>query len=215
MQDKLEKNYGLGLGLATIIALSIVGGLSAPAVAPPGSEPTNSGPANKLAAAGSNVVFMSPGATEEILSTSIKVGGPKELVLQLTAECALITTLTTVGNDMAEAFAQVQTWVELDGKVVPVTTTAADDGRVVLCNRLERRATMDFDDEDARIDTFQETRQANAFNWLTFDVGSGTHTIKVFAEFVTNTEGDATAFAGVGKRTLIVEPVHAPNGATI
>jgi hypothetical protein len=78
---------------------------------------------------------------------------------------------------------------------------------VVFCNRLWRMNTTQFDDEDATIRTFLGTRTANAFNWIALNVGSGIHDIQVLAQLETQTQGTGEAMAGVGKRTLVVEPV--------
>jgi hypothetical protein len=172
--------------------------------------------ANKTAATGSTVEFLSPlapGAT--VLSTSIKTSTPQDLLFSVTMECALWTTVATVGNDVSEARATVTAWVEFDGVVVPVSS-ADPDGTVVFCDRLHRQTTTDLDDEDARIEQYLATRTANAFNWVLPDVGNGIHTVEVKADLTTAVDGaDAAAQAGVGHRTLIVEPIHMAQGATV
>jgi len=119
--------------------------------------------------------------------------------------------------------------VEIDGKVVPVsgddTATGepgtpievgqAEAGHVVFCNRAYGMTTTNFDDEDATIAMFNRTRSANAFNWLSLNLGSGSHTIKVYGGLTTEVEGNALAKALVGKRTLIAEPTKMANDAVI
>ena len=129
-------------------------------------------------------------------------------------ECALWSTVTTVGNDVSEAQAKVVAWVEFDG--VPVAVSGAgDDGKVVFCDRTHRQATSLFDDENATIENYLATRSANAFNWVLPDVGHGTHLVEVVATLAGAATDNAFAQAGVGHRTLIVEPIHMAQGATV
>jgi hypothetical protein len=165
-------------------------------------------PANKTSAAGSKVVVSAPGEVTTLLSERVKTAAPTDLILGVTAECAITTALTTVGNDAAEASGKIEMWIEIDGH--PVGVTSADqDGKVTFCNRIDRRTTTEFDDEDATIDTYQLTKQSNGFNWMALNVGAATHLIEVKALLTIANSGDATATAAVGNRTLIVEPVHA------
>lgn len=169
-------------------------------------------PANKVSAAGSATEVISPQEEVVLLSERVKTSKPTDLILGVTAECAITTEVTTVGNDDQTAEGTIEVWIEIDGKVVPVS---ADDtvkpGEVVFCNRLYQRETSLFDDEDATIRTYIETRTANGFNWMALNVGSATHLIEVKARLSTDATTNATAMAAVGKRTLIVEPVKASN----
>lgn len=170
--------------------------------------------ANKTAAAGSTIEFIGPALEATILATTIKTSAPQDLIFSVTLECALWTTVATVGNDVSEARATITIKVLFDGVPVPVSGDDAD-GSVVFCDRLHRQTTTDFDDEDARIEQYLATRTANAFNWILPDVGSGLHTIQVVADLTAETEGaEALAEAAIGHRTLIVEPTHLPQGFT-
>jgi hypothetical protein len=173
-------------------------------------------PANKVSAAGSTVEVVGPGENVTLLSDRIRTSKPTDLILSVTAECAITTELTTIGNDLANAMGQVKIWVEIDGQPVKVSSDDTDEpGKVVFCNRIEERETTLFDDEDATIRTFQSTRQANGFNWMALDVGSAIHTITVKAELVTDATSNASALAAVGKRTLIIEPTKAANDEAV
>jgi hypothetical protein len=171
-------------------------------------------PANKVSAAGSTTDVMEPGKSLPILTGTLRTATPEDLVFAVTAECSIVTNITTVGNDEQRAFGQVRFWVTVDGTAVPVSGST-DDGKVVFCNRAYARTTSLFDDQDATIATYLKTREANAFNWLALNVGSGIHTITVWAEFTTEATDKAVAEAVVGKRTMIVDPTKLANDASI
>jgi hypothetical protein len=158
------------------------------------------------------------GPMEEVvlLSEMVKTSKPTDLILGVTCECSITTDVTTVGSDDQTAFGQVKIWVEIDGQVVPVSQDdAADPGKVIFCNRTYQRQTSLFDDEDATIRTFMETRQANGFNWMKLNAGSATHLIQVKATLETTSTSMASAKAVVGKRTLIIEPTHSANNEAV
>lgn len=168
-------------------------------------------PADQTAAAGSETEVVGPNEEVVLLSEDVRTSSPSDLVLNVTAECSIVTDVTTVGNDNQRAFGEVKVWVEIDGEHVAISSADSDEGRVVFCNRAYERTTSMFDDEDATIQTFMETRQANGFNWMALDVGNGVHTIEVKATLDTESTENAEAEAVVGNRTLIVEPTKAPN----
>ncbi|MFO1534208.1 MAG: hypothetical protein ABR586_00935 [Thermoplasmatota archaeon] len=172
--------------------------------------------ANKTAATGSTVEFLSPLApATTVLATTIKTSAPQDLIFSVTTECALWTTVATTGNDVSEARSTVQIQVYFDGTPVPVSGSG-DDGSVVFCDRLHRQTVTNLDDNDARIKQYLATREANGFNWILADVGMGVHTVEVKATLTTQTVGtEAVAQAGVGHRTLIVEPTHLAQGFSL
>lgn len=196
------------LSAATVaIALLVTGVISSP-LSP---VKANGTPANKTAASGSTTEIVDPTEVVTLLSERIKTTKTTDLILSATAECAITTELTTTGNDEATAFGTVRMWVEIDGKPVPVASTDTDGGRVVFCNRADQRTTSLFDDDDATIETFQETRHAARFNWMALDVGPHEHVVELKAELTKGSTGDASAKAAVGNRTLIIEPSRAAN----
>ncbi|MEK6975160.1 MAG: hypothetical protein AABY18_02320 [Candidatus Thermoplasmatota archaeon] len=188
----------------------------------------SSNAANKTAANGSTIQSLSADVIDNdaglaVLSTSIKTSKPTDLLLQLTMECALWTEVisTTIQNHPAgyepysRAEAHVVAWVEVDG--VAVKVASGDDGKVVFCDRVHEQELSDIDNSTGNhtIRQYLETRNANAFNWIVLNAGSGVHTIVVKVDIqASNTEG-AFAEGAVGKRTLIVEPTRFANGATI
>lgn len=208
-----------GLALAAVVAWGSFGTAQA----------THS-PANKVVASGTSLeVTDALEGPVELMSARLKTSSPTDLMLQVTAECALWTDVATTGNDSSTAIARVEIWIEIDGEVVPVSSddTAtggtgtpievgqAEKGRVVFCNRAYQMTVANADDEDLMIKMFNRTRNANAFNWLTLNVGSGQHEIKVFGSLTSEYTANAFAKAAIGKRTLIVEPTKLANDASI
>jgi hypothetical protein len=195
------------------VALAVLG-LIAGVVVAPIVRAQDSMPADKAAVAGSKVEVIDPGETVTLLAAKLRTSSPSDLIFEVTAECALTTNITTVGNDMSRAFGQVKVWVEIDGVEVPVAAGDAD-GRVVFCNRAYERQTSGFDDQDATIKTFLETRNANAFNWMALNVGNGIHTVAVKGELTKEQTDNAMAKAAVGNRTLLIEPTKAAHNESL
>ena len=192
--------------LAVLVAAVVAVGLSGTFAISAGT------PANKVSAAGSTAEVMSPQENVRLLSEKIRTSKPADLLLGVTAECAITTELTTVGNDSAAASGVVDVWVTIDGTPVKVDSKSqSDDGKVGFCDREQERDTTNFDDEDATIRTLDKAGQANGFNWMALNVGSGIHTVEVRATLTTTATTNASALAAVGKRTLIIEPTHAAN----
>lgn len=214
---------------AILVGLMLIGGLLVGPTASADHEP-----ANKVAAAGSDIEQI--GDNTPILSERVKISGPMDVMLQLTAECSILTALTTNNdNPTSTAFGSVRLRIEIDGKEVPVSSndTAAtpgeddtedDDseiGEVTFCNRTYSRTVTDQEDPEDGIDEeddYIRTRTANAFNWLAMDVGfayddpaNGNNIVDivVYADYDTDTAGEAMAEAFVGSRTLIAEPTNA------
>jgi hypothetical protein len=202
--------------LALMAAMAV---LAVPLVAAASDGTSNA--ANKTSAAGSTLAILGDevtgglvSASETVLSTTIKTSPPQDLLFAVTLECALWSTVQTVGNDISESTSRVTITVLFDGVEVPVSA-GDDDGSVVFCDRVHRQTTEDFDDENATIETYLATRSANAFNWVLPDVGGGEHAIDVVATLDGEATDNAVARAGVGHRTLIVEPIHMAQGATV
>jgi hypothetical protein len=222
----------MGITLKRISAIAAAAALGAAlfAVMTPKAEADHE-PANKFAAAGSDIDTV--GEDEVILSERMKVSTPYDLLLQLTAECSIITELTTNNETPAsDAFGAVRLRVTIDGKPVPVASDdaaggaddAADDddevGEVTFCNRAYGRSVADQEDPADGVDEesdYIRTRTANAFNWVATDVGAiyddpanGNNVvdIAVIADYDVSTAGDALADAFVGSRTLVAEPTN-------
>lgn len=207
--SRIPKLYAAGLGLA---ALGLV--LAVTALDPAGAS-INA--ANKMAVRGGTIEIMSAplteGASSEVhtlLAGTIKTSSPTDVIIQVTAECALWTGIATVGDDLSEAVASVKVWVEVDGVPVKVSSDDTEDpGRVTFCNRAYKMETVNFDDDDAEIRQYLSTRTANSFNWIATNLGSAPspHTITVKGQIDSEVTGTGEAYAAIGKRTLVVEPV--------
>lgn len=182
-------------------------------------------PADKMAVAGATLEVLrdesllnSDPTIATILTGTMRTSSPTDLILSVTLECALWTTVATVGNDESEARATVKVWVEIDGNPVVVSSDEAgaeDAGKVVFCDRTHRQTVTDLDDDDARIEQFLRTRTANAFNWVALNVGSGIHTIEVKAELDTAATDAGQTMAAIGKRTFVAEPTKLANDVTV
>jgi hypothetical protein len=194
-------------------------------------------PANKAVAAGSHAVVMQPSGTATLMSATFKTSKPEDLIIEITAECSILTTVDIPGSptggatQTSHARGSIRIWAELDGKIVPIQDVSTppqdptangngtDADKVTFCDRLHERTVSDSENQQDGIDhskDYIETKTANAFNWLRLNSGSGEHTLVVKAEFTTNAAGGASnAQAIVGNRTLIVEPTKLANAAVI
>ena len=170
-------------------------------------------PANKTAAAGSDLDVINADGEHVILEDTIRVSSSQDAVISVTSECSILTSLITgddesnvagttppMSQDTARAFGQVEIYVTIDGKRVPVaaddaaapdvnndpegTPVAANEdeqGEVVFCNRAYQRTVQDRNgggndegqtENDIDIERdYIRTRTANGFNWLAQDIG--------------------------------------------
>src|SRR3954451_22953922 len=103
-------------------------------------------PADKMTVTASKTSVSAPNTDAVLMTAKMKTSTPADLLLQVTAECTILSSITNTGSEMQAYTAKVDLWIEVDGKPVPVvpnvTTTGAsggsggvDDGRVVFCNR--------------------------------------------------------------------------------
>ncbi|MCA1830647.1 MAG: hypothetical protein ABR552_09770 [Actinomycetota bacterium] len=180
-------------------------------------------PADKVTAAGKKTMVEAPNAATPILTATMSTSKPTDLILSVTLECSILTTVTNTGTSTASAFGQVRVWVEVDGQIVPVQSISSppqntpppgnDSDKAVFC---ERTHTVNFmpSTETETIQQFQSTKNADAFTWLRQNVGAGSHTIVVKADLNT-TATNGTAEAIIGNRTLVVDPVKMANNAII
>ena len=158
------------------------------------------------------------------LSTVIKTSEKADLIISLTAECALATDVKIKGKgieDESTSWAQIKirAWVD-DREAEP---RLADPGEVVFAHRTMRLkgllwAPGDVDPggllglDDQYIEIYEKTRTANGFNFVMKNVGAGVHNVTV--QIMTDVEpgfDEGKAWAIIGKRTLVVESVRMVN----
>src|SRR4051794_6964085 len=163
-------------------------------------------PADKMTVTASSTSVQAPNSDAVLMTAKMKTSTPADLLLQVTAECTILSQITNTGSETQTYTAKVDVWIEVDGKRVPVVpaptatgassgTGGADDGRIVFCNREFHRTTV-FDENNESITDIENTSQANAFNWVALNVGNGVHDIVVKAHF-TDTNGMDTFAHGV------------------
>jgi hypothetical protein len=187
-------------------------------------------PANKVAASGSETEVIGANQSAVVLSETVKINNPTDLILGVSLECAILTQVTNSANGQTErAFGEIKIHVTINGRPVPVSDADADAGRVVFCNRAQEQQWTDTatgpnagDDSEDQLRQYLSTRTANSFNWLALNVGTeygGTqdnvHKIEVVATWTTSATGEALAEAVVGNRTLVLEPVKAAVGERV
>lgn len=201
------------------IALALAGGYLAQGTYAAGI------PANKVAASGSETEVIGANDTVLLLSETVKINNPTDLILTASSECSIITQVRT-SDGLARAVGRVTMWVTINGKHVPVSDTDTEAGRVVYCDRAHEQESNlggdETDEKDNFVRTYLNTRTANAFSWLALNVGeeyAGTtdnvHKIELWAKFEAATVGQAVAQAAVGNRTLVLEPVKAAVGERV
>lgn len=163
-----------------------------------------------------------------LLSGEVKLSTPTDLLIYTTMETSLFTSVKQKGkkDDASRAEAGVYGWIEIDGIPVPVDasgwdgdTTVNDDERVVFDRRAYSLDYYDLDDDETMIESYIGTRSAQGFNWFALNIdsnfGSGdTHTVELKGKVELEVDNDGEASALVGDRTMFVQPVKLPNGAT-
>lgn len=202
-------------------------------------------PANKVVASGEELTEIPSGEAVTIMSATLKTSNPTDLIMSVTLECSILTKLftdkaTTKGGFSESAVnAQIDVWIEENGKVVPISSVSsnpqrpgADLGTVVkdsvtFCQRDEGRRITDTEDEQDFTDkqqTYQETKTANAFNWVLLNAGSGIHKFEVKATLTETGASTCTknltteqtcSDALIGNRTFVIEPTKLANDAVI
>jgi hypothetical protein len=143
----------------------------------------------------------------DILSTQIKTGDPKDLIIDVSAECALVTDVKLSGKTGSEGTARILVRVKVDNNVaVPAEVTFAN--RILeIKGDLSHPAGSLLPDH--WIEIFLETCNANAFNFAIENVGSGVHDVVVQAKLQTDEKGlQANAEAWIGYASVVVDEVQ-------
>lgn len=169
-------------------------------------------PADKVAAAGSKAAVIGNQQNVTLLTGTMKTAKPTDLMIHVTAECSILTKLSTLGgpppatgsrpDETDRASGTIRVWIEIetDGvtRVVPIQSASEppQDGSdpnsgdeatdsATFCNRVYERTVSDQENDNDGFDgetDYIQTKSANAFNWLLFNAGSGLHTIRVMAD---------------------------------
>jgi hypothetical protein len=167
-----------------------------------------------------------------VLSSTLKNSGtPKDLIIGLSFETMLFTETMVQSKkgskSTATASAEIEMYVLIDGeKALPGDVTFdkryqelwASLGGVLDCEDLNLDGVVSFDEctlSEEEIGLILDTKAAHAFNFLSYDIGSGSHTIEAYARLSKDGSvvgsGASNANASLGKGTLSVWEVH---GAT-
>ena len=195
-------------------------------------------PADKVAASGKTITALEP-ATEvvagtdanNILTATLRTSSPSDLVLSVTLECSLITTVSVAGGaspSIGSSEGRIRVWIVVDDTyIVPINDSTGsthghaagtDIDKVTFCNRAHQVTVTDAENSPDGVDQqehYLRTKDANAFNWIALNLGNGIHTIEVRADFTaTNTNG-STSQGFIGNRSLVVTPSKLANDATI
>lgn len=202
-------------------------------------------PADKIGVAGSNIattplVIANAGASSQDITllgpVTIKTSTPTDLIIYHTQECSILTNVALSSSGKGSNADQTSTsvgheevWVEMDGKPIPVSGyPSPDNGHVTFCdrsysvttnilNQIQMLCSQQVNNTctESNFTSYINTKSAHGFNWITLNVGSGTHTITVKAHLDVGVTGSGSAAVVIGKRTLIVDPVHMANNISI
>jgi len=175
-------------------------------------------PADKMTVTASSTSVQGPGTDVPVLTAQMKTSTPADLLLQVTSECTILSQITNMGNSTQSYVAKVELSITVDGKTVPVvppstttgatgSTTKADDGHVVFCNR-EFTRTTSFTTNNESIKDVENTEQSNAFQWVALNVGNGVHTIVVHATFTDTNGADTFAHGVIDKRSMTAQATN-------
>jgi len=235
-----KKRWVLGAGL-----LALVAAISITAVA---IGQSSAQPADKaFAAASKDKKFSATDGNQVLLTATVKNSKPTDMILQVSMECSIITDAVITGTQGATESTttqgKVRTWITIDNdsNIVPIISSSDppqdpsaqpkgdDSDKVTFCNRVFNRTAKDQETPSNGLDysrDYIETKDANAFNWLRLNMGSGTHVIKLWGELTADPEGDCAftamatpgsscAHAYVGSRSMIGEPTKLANNAVV
>jgi len=195
-----------------------------------GAAAQSSQPSSKVTAAVSTITILQPaeGKTDwtTILSNNLKTPNQKDLFVDVSLECGLYTDtlVKSAGTkDTAKAEAGVYVQVLVDdvpmypGEVVfcrRTQTLTALFGGILNCTDTNGDGVITVDEctlTPEELELVLDTMNANSFNFVLDDLGSGVHTVAVQARISTQAEagaGVANAKATIGKGSVTVESVR-------
>jgi hypothetical protein len=191
-------------------------------------------PADKPFAAASKTIRAQPGEKVPLLTATVKNSKPTDMMLHVSLECSIITdtvllgSTTPGGTESTRAEGRIRTWIEVDGQIVPIISQSSppqnpvapgdDTDKVTFCSRVFERTVQDAESPQDGWDRSRDyiaTKDANAFNWVRLNMGSGTHTITLYGELTQSATGSSAADAYIGNRSMIGVPGKFANDAVI
>lgn len=168
----------------------------------------------------------------KVLETKLQNSGtPKDLIVGLSFETSLFTETMVQskgGNKSTSvADAEIEMYVTVDGKMaLPGEVTFdkrrqelwASLGGVLDCVDTNGDDVINYSEctlTDEEIGLILDTKAAHSFNFLAYNIGSGSHTIEAYARLSKDGSvvgsGASNANASLGKGTLSVWEVHGAN----
>jgi len=175
-----------------------------------------------------NILNASSLSYQDIMRTTIRTSRQKDLVMDVSLECGLLTRTKVSSkqgiSDTSSAQAGVKLRVLIDGR-------EAKPGEVTFCRRSqELTATFggimsECSDQNGdgiltaaectwtpeELELILDTMNANSFNFILDNVGTGTHLVQVQARIDSGSSaqlGSADAKASIGKGSIDVEEVR-------
>lgn len=154
-----------------------------------------------------------------VLSGKIKTSNVGDLLIGFSMECALWTTTSNSakkggGKTTSTSRAAVNVTVYVDDN-------EAEPGMVVYCDR-KQTVNLTFDSKTEVItdvitlEIFQETKNANHFNFYYENPGSEVHLVEIYVDSIVETSDDSPQVvldntrAAIGKRSLVIQEYNNP-----
>ena len=154
-----------------------------------------------------------------VLSGKIKTSNVGDLLIGFSMECALWTTTSNSakkggGKTTSTSRAAVNVTVYVDDN-------EAEPGLVVYCDR-KQTVNLTFDSKTEVItdvitlEIFQETKNANHFNFYYENPGSEVHLVEIYVDSIVETSDDSPQVvldntrAAIGKRSLVIQEYNNP-----
>lgn len=204
-------------------------------------------PSSKAAVGGQEVeISYNPEALQSmdedivLAEVELKTTKKKDLVVFVSAECALMTDTTAKGQKVPDTdLASIDVWVEITPDDSPMGTYEGIMGPVTFAERVqtmegtlsdmtyvcvpgdadgngvvdEDEEVCDWEDIPEEVRLILDTTTANAFNFYILDLEPGVHTITVKAKTTTQENGvdSSNVLAAVGDRSVIVQELRLVN----
>jgi len=154
-----------------------------------------------------------------VLYGQIKTSSVGDLLIGFSMECALWTATSNSakkggGKTTSSSRAAVNVTVYVDGM-------EAKPGKVVYCDR-KQTVNLTFASETEMVtdvitlEIFQETKNANHFNFYYENPGSSVHVVEIFVDSFVETSEDSLQVvvdntrAAIGKRSLLIQEYNNP-----